>query len=135
MKEMIIVVRDDLDPTELADRTIAFSWDGVNFEIDLCSKHLDEFAADMTRWIAVARKVKRPHKRKPAAAAPVNGQLDAKVRHRLAERDGYEQRKKIREWANRNGYKQAPTGYIKCDVLDAYYAAHPHEDRLAEGAR
>lgn len=84
----------------------------------------------MSRHPSVARKVKRKHRKNTAVTAGGAEQvIPAKVRLRSAERDGLAQRKKIRAWANAHGYEQAPAGYIKRDVMAAYYAAHPKEPR------
>lgn len=62
----------------------------------------------------------RPAKGKPKATKPWAGK-------RNAVKGGPEKRKRIRVWANDNGYQQAPTGFIRNDVLDAYYEAFPDE--------
>jgi len=41
-----------------------------------------------------------------------------------------EDRRRIREWANANGFDQSATGQLKAKVVAAYYEAHPGEQRL-----
>jgi hypothetical protein len=47
------------DTTLIADKTVQFGWDGVDYEIDLTAEHADEFADAMARYVDLARKVKR----------------------------------------------------------------------------
>lgn len=124
-KELVMVTHCDGEGEKHpAEETIPFAWRGQAFELDACSAHAVEFGEHMQRLINVARKAKRG-KRKPAAT-PVSGEPQ---RQRASEKDGYEQRKKIRAWARKNGWPdQSDIGIIKREVQDAYYEAHPGEE-------
>jgi hypothetical protein len=43
------------DTTLIADKTVQFGWDGVDYEIDLTAEHADEFADAMARYVDLAR--------------------------------------------------------------------------------
>lgn len=122
MKELVTVVRDDLDHTLLADKTIQFSWDGVDFEIDLTGEHLDQFADVMTPWIVAARKVKRQKRRK--SAAPVN-EVRVPEPAKPDEAGRKALRGKVREHARANGIEQANTGQLKQASIDLWLRENP----------
>lgn len=130
MRELVTVVRDDLDNTLLADKTVQFSWDGVDFEIDLTNEHLDQFADDMTNWVTVARKVKRSQKRR-TPAVPVNTDRQQVPPIPAKEDSPSAERKRIRAWANANGHEVSPRGAIPQPIVDAYNAANG--DRSPKG--
>ncbi len=125
MREVLIRIKDDLDTTLIADKTVPFAFDGQGYEIDLTAAHVDEFAADMERWITAGRKVKRQSR---AKAVTANG-ADHVVPPRDKSAAAKAQRDRIRRWANKTGLEQQPRGVIRRDVADAYYAAHPKEKR------
>ena len=130
MRELVTVVRDDLDNTLLADKTIQFSWDGVDFEIDLTHEHLDKFADDMTPWVKAARKIKRSQKRR-TPAVPVNTDRvpePVPPKQPAKRDDGSATRKQIRAWARENGHEVSARGVIPQPVVDAF-----HADRSPEG--
>ena len=56
MKKTQIVLVDDIDGTEAVD-TVYFSYEGVNYEIDLNEEHIQEFAESISKWIEAARRV------------------------------------------------------------------------------
>lgn len=121
MKEMVVVLKCDEDTTHLADRTIAYMWDGIAYETDLCDKAAALFEEQMQHYVQSSRKAKRS-KKKPATPKAVPAPIPAGDA-------GKAQRDEIRRWAKDNGYEQAGSGYIKRDVMDAYFAAHPQEVR------
>lgn len=127
-KELILVTHcDGGGEKHPADETIPFAYRGGNYELDTCVAHASEFDAHISYLIDVARKAKRG-KRAAKPTAPISGEPQP-VRQRTSEKDGYEQRKKIRAWARKNGWPdQSDIGIIKREVQDAYYAAHPGEE-------
>jgi hypothetical protein len=133
MKELIVRIKDDFDHDQIADVTVEFTFkggpfDGLTREIDLTEANVDHFADTLQPWFAVARKVKRTRKHKSAPVA--NGELVVKPEPKSIQPTSKTQRDAIRKWADDNGLEQARTGFIRADVLDAYYAAHPKEARL-----
>ena len=149
MREVIIRIRDDLDPEKLADKTVLFGFDGVNYEIDLTAEHAEEFAAVLVPYLTAGRLVpveKKPRRNsRTAGTVPVVAQDGAEQKvepsARLAAaqkaraagvasgRIGLDRKKrtKIRDWAIRSGLDQSTVGQLKQSSVDAYYAAHPKE--------
>jgi len=62
MRTTKIVLVDDLDGTD-ADRTVRFSLDGVEYEIDLTDEHATELEAALRPFADAARVVKRKRSR------------------------------------------------------------------------
>lgn len=44
-----------------AEKTERFTYDGVDYEMDLCSQHLLDLSRDMRKWTAVARELETPY--------------------------------------------------------------------------
>ena len=108
MREMVVVIKDDFDRTQLADRTMQYAWNGTTYEIDLTADHAAEFEALIAPYIAVSRKAKRKATTKPA---PVDKTL----------------RDKVRDNALKQGIKQAASGHLRQDAIDAWLADHPQD--------
>lgn len=49
-----------------AERTVRFSFDGTDYEVDLTQDNIHDFIADMAPWIKVARKTGEQPKRRRA---------------------------------------------------------------------
>jgi len=123
-REVIIRIRDDLDPESLADKTITFGAHGTTYEIDVTAAHAEEFDAVLARWVAAARVVmpEKPSRRKPAA---VNYNAPSRIGP-----DYRQQRRRIREWAHQTGYQLADKGLLARDIIKAYAATHPNDPIL-----
>jgi Lsr2 len=106
---------DDLDGSK-ASGTVAFSFDGRSYEIDLSDKNTDKFRKALTPFIDAARKVggrgsgRGRGQRQSAADRPA--------------RANREETQAIREWARQNGHKVSERGRISQSVLEAYRAGH-----------
>ena len=104
---------DDIDGTELDQdevNSIAFSFDGKEFTIDLSAENADAFRTAIEPYIDAAQKVSGGAKRKPARKASAKSSTgDTKA---------------IREWARENGYEVSDRGRIPADVMEAYAAAN-----------
>jgi nucleoid-associated protein Lsr2 len=96
---------DDIDGSA-ADRTVRFGVGGTEYEIDLSSQHADQFAAELSPFIAAARRV--TPSRRPARAS----------------RAGRRDQSAVRDWARGQGIKISERGRIPAEVLDQYNAAH-----------
>ena len=95
---------DDLDGSK-AVKTVTFSINGVDYEIDLSEANLEAFESNFDYYTAAARRTgAKPRK---AAPAPVDR----------------EQNQAIRDWALRNGHKVAERGRIPAGVIQAYHQA------------
>jgi len=97
---------DDLDGGK-ADRTIAFSWDGNAYEIDLSKKNASVFEKTVKPYLEVARKVPRRATRQAGSGRRTQRDLAA-----------------VREWARANGHTVSDRGRIAAAITAAYDAAH-----------
>lgn len=97
-------VLDDMDKSEGAE-TIAFSYKGVDYKIDLAEKNEAKFDKALAPFIEKATKVSS--KKAPAKSNKGGGRSD------LAE---------IRAWAQSNGYEVSDRGRIAADVIAAFDA-------------
>jgi hypothetical protein len=125
-REVIIRIRDDLDPEALADKTVPFAYNGTNYEIDLNAEHCDEFDYAIERFVRAARIVvpepaaKRKYKRRVGP--------DGVSTTALANRSpAFEQRSRIREWAQQTGFHVTNTGVIAKRIIQAYAEIHPDD--------
>lgn len=107
MKKRTVVVLDDFDGSENA-RTIAFSFKGVSYEIDLNAEHEAEFVQALQPWIKVARKVARTRAKSGSAAG----------KGTAAEARAY-----LRE----QGHDLPERGRIPHQLLEEFYAAFPEK--------
>ena len=96
---------DDLDGTK-AEGTVAFSFDGAAYEIDLSKANSRAFEKAMAPYVGHARKIRAARARSRARS---NGKHDLSA---------------IRAWASANGYAVAPRGRVATEVLEAFDAAH-----------
>jgi hypothetical protein len=103
-KRVITTLEDDLDGTE-ASETIIFSFDGVEYEIDLNEANARELRRAMNKYTSVARKSSA---RVLPGRRPVTGVTDTKA---------------ARAWAVANGIPVSARGRIQADVLEQYAAA------------
>lgn len=104
-KQTIVRLIDDLDQSE-ATRTIAFSWNGTAYEIDLSAKNARAFEAAIQPYLNVARRA--PSGRGAGGRRGGGAKLDLAA---------------VRAWALENGHKVAERGRIPSPVLEAFHAA------------
>lgn len=98
---------DDLDGGTAAG-TVAFSFDGSNFEIDLSKKNRTAMEKVLKPYVDRARKVQKTRSRRATATAS-NRRTDLAA---------------IRSWAKDNGFEVSDRGRISQAISDAYTAAH-----------
>ena len=113
---------DDIDGSVIDDEsgeTIAFSINGVDYEIDLNSKNANAFHHKLDYYIGHAIRV-GGRKRKPS---PAVGPAAAANASTPARRDP-EQTRAIRQWAFDKGHPISERGRIPADIEAAYNAAH-----------
>jgi hypothetical protein len=104
------LVFDDLDGSEGAE-TVAFSLDGVAYEVDLTPEHADELRQSLDRWIKAGRKTK-------------GGGSARSGRSARQAKDSAGDTAKIRAWAREQGLEVSDRGRIPLEVRAAYVAAH-----------
>ena len=102
-----VLLVDDLDAVSIAEETVRFGLDGVEYEIDLSSEHADRFRNGLESFVAAAR---RTGGHPPRGSQP-------------AARGNRRRNQAIRQWADRNGYALADRGRIPAHVITEFEAA------------
>lgn len=106
----VVTLLDDIDGKEIGDDggTVTFSFEGVNYQIDLAGKNLTKFRKAMTPYIAAATKAPRPTtaSRRPRRTAATSSPQT------------------IREWARAQGHEVSDRGRVPASVVSAYEDAH-----------
>ncbi len=106
-QKVIVETVDDLDGSVITDGsggTVAFSFQGKSYEIDLSADNREKLAAALDPYISKAR----PTGQRGRASAP---QPRSGGGNRLQE---------IREWARSNGYTVSDRGRISKEIQEAY---------------
>jgi hypothetical protein len=105
-KTVSVVVTDDLDGTSEA-QTVAFSFDGQNYEIDLGTKNLASLQKSLQPFMEAGRRT--------AQRKAVRGARGAGPRV---------DRAAVRAWAAEQGLPVSERGRISAEVMSKYEAAH-----------
>lgn len=105
-KTMSIVITDDLDGSPDAE-TVAFSFDGQSYEIDLGKKNLAGLQKSLQPFMDAGR---RTAQRRTAKTSRSTGSRT--------------DRAAVREWAAGQGMKVSERGRISAEVMSKYDAAH-----------
>ena len=105
-----VTVVDDLDGNDIGPhgRTIAFSFDGVDYQIDLGEKNATKFEKTIGPFVDAATRIGGRKAR--GKAAPVRP-------------GGHGESQAIREWARSNGFEVSDRGRISASVLEAWNEA------------
>lgn len=106
--KVLTQITDDLDGSDDAS-TIAFSVDGVTYEIDLSERNAKKLHAAVRPYVEAGRRVAgrtRAGRRRPS----------------LADARGFSTAK-IREWAKSNGVQIGEKGRIPNEIMENYAAA------------
>ena len=106
--KVMTVFIDDLDGTA-ADRTVSFSIDGTDYQIDLSASNAAALREILAPYMAAGRKVTRKSRR-PESPVGQAGQA-------VSTPSG------IREWAERNGYSTSRRGRLPAEILEAHEKA------------
>lgn len=106
----VITLVDDLDGKELESggRIIAFSFDGIDYQIDLGAKNVERFANAIEPFVGAATRVGGRKNR--AKSRLVSSSSVAEAPSALT----------LREWARENGYEVSDRGRIPAVVLEAW---------------
>jgi hypothetical protein len=107
----IVQLLDDIDGKP-ADETVAFSLDGVSYEIDLNAKNADRLRKAFTPYLEKGRKAGV----RKAGGRGRTGTRTAHTRERAAD---------IRAWAKQHGITVNDRGRIPTQVVQAYEANDP----------
>jgi hypothetical protein len=137
MRDVLVIVRDDLDNDLDADHTRTFGLDGLWYEIDLAEEHSRELDEALARFRAVARPLKGGKKLStqiradkpvtipaalPLAAAGLNS-----VGHER--RPGRGWRMRVRMWAAETGHPlmRGSRGKLSAQIVFDYVMANRHD--------
>ncbi|CAN5555090.1 Lsr2 family protein [soil metagenome] len=101
----LVTLIDDIDGKSRAAETVAFSLDGIDYEIDLTAKHASKLRTQVTPWMEAARRTGGT--RRPA-------------RQKATDSDSTD----IRSWARAHGYDVGDRGRIPQDASTAFRAAN-----------
>ncbi|MGH3116678.1 MAG: histone-like nucleoid-structuring protein Lsr2 [Gaiellales bacterium] len=105
-KTTIVQITDDLDDSKNAQE-VSFSFQGVDYTIDLGKKNLSAFEKALMPYIDAATKVSKGSSRKRSSRS-------GSARPNLAA---------VREWAKSAGIKVSDRGRIPTSVMEQYAAA------------
>lgn len=105
-KNTVVTITDDIDGSEGA-QTVAFSFDGQSYEIDLGRKNLDKFKKGLQPFMDAGRRVGRSSAARPARSRGPRNNSSA-----------------IRAWAAEQGLAVSERGRIPAAVVAKYQAAH-----------
>lgn len=105
-KKVVVQLIDDIDGS-VAEETIQFSLDGVNYEVDLSDDNAQKLRADFAPWIQVAHK---------------SGSRKASARKASRSKSDTTDASKIREWARGKGIEVSERGRIPANVREQYAA-------------
>ncbi|MGV1007608.1 MAG: histone-like nucleoid-structuring protein Lsr2 [Dermatophilaceae bacterium] len=105
-----ILLEDDTDKS-VADETVAFALDGVNYEIDLSSSNAARLRDDLSHWVGHARPTggRRVSGRRRAGGSSATKRANVSA---------------VREWARAQGMPVSDRGRVPGSVQDAYDKAH-----------
>lgn len=113
-QKVVVQLVDDLDGTAADDiTTVAFSLDGVNYDIDLTPNNAAKLRNHLDDFVGSARRTGGRVKR---GTSPVKGAAPAAANR--------EQTRAIRDWARQNGFELSDRGRIPGNVIEAFEQAH-----------
>jgi hypothetical protein len=121
-----VEVLDDLDGSEAAE-TVAFTLDGVSYEIDLSAENAEALRGEFERYMQAARRVGGRRARTALGHAAAAGNRSSEAR----QGNSREYNQAVREWAAANGHEVAERGRLSNELISAYETA---KSAPAEGA-
>ena len=112
-KKTLVQLVDDFsgDPINNGDgRTVVFSFDGAEYEIDLSSEHIEDFEKALEPYVRASRRVSGRRATRGASGGGRRGNGGG----------GSGETAAIREWAESQGLKVASRGRIPADIVERY---------------
>lgn len=116
-----VILTDDFDADVVAEETVDFGLDMIDYEIDLSKENAKELRDTLKQWTKVARVKRDRRKIKTKIVAAGTG----KARKATSVAGKREQLSAMRDWARKNGWPDlADRGRVPVDVEAAFKAAH-----------
>jgi pyruvate/2-oxoglutarate dehydrogenase complex dihydrolipoamide acyltransferase (E2) component len=115
----VVTLVDDLDGG-VAEESISFGLDHVDYEIDLSAEHAEALRGALAPYVAAARRTggRRPARATPAPRPTTSRPAAGAGRSRTANAE-------IRAWAAEHGVTLAERGRLPGRVIEAYEAGDP----------
>ena len=117
MQRVEVHLEDDLTGGP-ADETVKFGMDGMDYELDLSSRHATEFRRLLAPFVEHARTV-----------------LGQRARPRARTAASRERSREIRAWAEQQGFSVAEHGRLPANVIDEYELAHGGQEPAGRTAQ
>lgn len=118
-RRVIVLVTDDLDPSQEATVERTLGWDGVNYELDL-SETNDKALYELLRPYLDAAHDRVKQAKPPKPSGPTGTLRSTAGKGALSPKLTSEQRAAVRKWAWANGYKPGHRGIIANGIVEAY---------------
>ena len=124
----VVTLVDDLDGG-VAEETVSFGLDHVDYEIDLSGEHAEVLRDALAPYVAAARRTggRRPARATPAARPTSSTPSSGAGRSRSANAE-------IRAWAAGHGVTLAERGRLPGRVVEAYESGDPSMLPSVDGA-
>jgi hypothetical protein len=106
-QKVVTTITDDIDGSD-ADDSLEFTWEGLEYRIDLSEKNADKFRKVMAPYLAAAQRV-GGRARRSKTTSTSRSASDAAT---------------VRAWAVEHGYTVTDRGRISGEVRAAYEAAN-----------
>ena len=97
---------DDITGEEAAE-TVTFGLDGVAYQIDLTAQNANALREELSVYLDKGRKVRGRSRSQQRSTTPSRNET-----------------RRIREWAEKNGYSPSSRGRISKSIIEAYQAAN-----------
>jgi nucleoid-associated protein Lsr2 len=116
-----VIVTDDLDGSSPAE-PVQFTYDGVNWEIDLSAKNREKLQKALQPFLDKAHPADMAQP-KAKTTTPTRTRARTRTRPSRSAKNGREHLDAIRQWAQENGYKVGDRGRIAKSIIEEYELA------------
>ncbi len=124
----VVTLVDDLDGG-IAEQSVSFGLDHVDYEIDLSDENAEALRGTLAPYVSAARRTggRRAARSAPAAPSAAAGPAAGSARSRSANAE-------IRAWAAEHGVTLAERGRLPARVIEAFEAGDPSKLPASDGA-
>lgn len=109
-RQVVVTIVDDIDANKVAEESVEFSIDGINYEIDLSAENAQKLRHDISQWSNHARKV-------------VGRGKKTKISTKSATTGAKNQSALIRSWAREQGIPVTERGRIPSSIVEQFHRA------------